>query len=219
MSIKKLLSYLWPQTTKVPSDHNGVLEVTLYNGRKMLDSKNANYSFGSLQRILETGLSQIDFQNVNSVLLLGLGGGSVVTSLRNKFNYNQLIHAVELDAKIIEIAQKEFSIATSDNLKIENGDALDFVSSCTNQFNLIIVDIFIDDKVPEAFYAISFCEQLSTLMSSKSALIFNLGLGDINEIKKNAVIDYFKTKDGFSVNLLEKVTGTNTLLIAHKIAP
>ena len=44
--MKKILSYLWPQTTKFPSDHNGNLEVTLYNGKKMLDSKNANYSFG-----------------------------------------------------------------------------------------------------------------------------------------------------------------------------
>ena len=216
MGIKKILSYLWPQTTKVASDYNGELEVTLYNGRKMLDSKNANYSFGSLQLILETGLSQVNFQNVNSVLLLGLGGGSVITSLRNKFNYSQLIHAVELDAKVIEIAKKEFSITTSGNLKIENADAFDFVSNCTNKFDLVIVDIFIDNKVPTAFYAINFCEQLLKLMSSKSILIFNLGLGDINKIEKNTVVDYFKTKEKFKVDLHEKVTGTNTLLIAHK---
>ena len=169
-----------------------------------------------MQRILETGLSQIDLKKVDSVLLLGLGGGSVVTSLREKFGYSHLIHAVELDAKVIEIAEKEFSISSADNLKIENCDALDFVTNCTHQFDLIIVDIFIDDKVPEAFYSIKFCEQLSTLMSSKSVLIFNLGLGESNKNKREKVVTYFKTKDGFSVNLLEKVTGTNTLLIAHK---
>jgi len=46
--MKKLLSYIWPQTTKVNSDFNGILELTLLNGKRMLDSKNTNYSYGDL---------------------------------------------------------------------------------------------------------------------------------------------------------------------------
>jgi len=211
--MKKILSYLWPQTTKFPSDHNGNLEVTLYNGKKMLDSKNANYSFGSLQRILEIGFNNIDFTNINSILLLGLGGGSAVNSLRKKFKYNKLIHAVELDSKVINIAEKEFGVASSDNLIIQKADALDFVANCKKEFDLVIVDIFIDNRVPNQFYSTKFCENVLKLISSKGNLIFNLGLDkkSINERKKVAI--YFKEKQNIHVNLLEKVMGTNDLLI------
>ena len=80
--LKRLLSYLFPFTRRVPSPVSGHLEVTLYNGRKVLDSATANYSYGALQRVLRYGLQQLDLVQVRSILLLGLGGGSVIQTLR-----------------------------------------------------------------------------------------------------------------------------------------
>jgi spermidine synthase len=40
-----------------------------------MDSKNTNYSYGSLQRILRKGLQSIGFENIkncNSILVLGV---------------------------------------------------------------------------------------------------------------------------------------------------
>ncbi|MDO6803681.1 fused MFS/spermidine synthase [Wenyingzhuangia sp. 1_MG-2023] len=215
--MKRLLSFIWPQTTKVNSEYNGMLEVTFVNGKKLLDSKNANYSFGSLQKILETGISKVDLTAVNSILLLGLGGGSIITSLNKKFSYTKKIVAVELDPKIIEIAQQEFSISSSDNLKIVNQDAYHFVNVCADTFDLIIVDLFIDNRVPSQFYSVTFCSNLSRLLTKKSSLIFNLGMDEHDAKKKNNVLQYFKNTKSFTVSEYEKVTGTNSLLIAHKI--
>lgn len=214
--MKKLLSYLWPQMTKVSSEYSGELEITLYNGKKMLDTKNANYSFGSLQKILETGLTRVDFTNVKSVLILGLGGGSVVQSLRNKFGYNQYIHAIELDKKIIEIAEGEFGIMSSENLCIENRDALEFVSTCDRKYDLIIVDIFIDNKVPEQFYSIDFCEKVNKLISKKGGMLFNLGFGIEGVEAQKQVLGFFNNKQGLEVKLLKKVSGTNDLLVVSR---
>lgn len=87
--IKKMLSYIYPISKKIPSPISGTLEVTWYNGKKVLNAKNANYSYGSLQRILKFGLKKVDLSNVTDVLLLGMGGGSVIKTLRDEFKYNK----------------------------------------------------------------------------------------------------------------------------------
>lgn len=45
-TFKVFLSYFWPLTRKIDTDYNGLLFLTLFKGRKILNSKNANYSFG-----------------------------------------------------------------------------------------------------------------------------------------------------------------------------
>lgn len=72
--MKKLLSYLFPITKKISSNINGELEITWADGKKYLNSLHANYSYGSLQKILDFGLSKVNFHQEANLLLLGLGG-------------------------------------------------------------------------------------------------------------------------------------------------
>ena len=58
MILKKAFSYLWPLTKKIKSDFSGDLEVTWLNGKKVLDTKNANYSYGALHQILDLALQK-----------------------------------------------------------------------------------------------------------------------------------------------------------------
>lgn len=216
MPLKKLLSYLWPQTTKTPSDHSGMLEVTWYKGKKLLDTQHANYSYGLLQKVLEKGLLQVNFNKVQSVLVLGLGGGSVVHSLRKKFKYQGIIHAVEFDAKIIALAQSEFGIATSETLSIFHDDAYAFVQNCTTHYDLIVVDLFIDQKVPPQFLSPEFCEALFRISNQK--ILYNLGINLNAFDQAHAVSTFFKRQSNCSLTLLEQVKGKNTLLLIKKLA-
>ncbi|MBK7818080.1 MAG: hypothetical protein IPJ60_11450 [Sphingobacteriaceae bacterium] len=125
--ITKLLSYFYPITTKIRTEKNGIVELTYSNGRKILDSSNANYSYGSLQRILKFGLEKIEFTKVNDVLLLGLGGGSVIHTLRNDFGFTGKITAVEIDKTIIDIAMNEFELMLDANLETIHTDATEYV--------------------------------------------------------------------------------------------
>lgn len=214
--MKKLLSFIWPQTTKIGTDFNGVLEVTWINGRKVLDSKNANYSYGTLQRILETGLSKIDIKNSQSILLLGLGGGSIVHSLKNKFDYKGTLDVLEIDEKVISIAKNEFNLSSFDNINIFNCDALDFVNMCTSHYDVIIVDLFIDQEVPSQFLTEAFSNHLAQITNPKGTILYNLGINLDKQDKQYQVINYFKKHNLFTCTVLEHVTGTNTLMIAKK---
>ena len=125
------------------------MEITWYNGKKQLNTENANYSYGSLQRILKFGLKKIDLKKVNSILLLGLGGGSVIETLRIDFHYLKPIVAIDIDPVIIDIAKNEFNLKEDENLQIICEDALKFMQSNTHEFDLIIIDLFIDIQVPK----------------------------------------------------------------------
>ncbi len=213
--LKKILSYIWPHTTVVSSQINGSLEITSYNGKKVLNSSHANYSFGSLQRILEYGLSRIEISSLHSVLLLGLGGGSIIGSLRQKFNFKGFIRAVEIDEKIISIAKSEFNITPAANLIIENTGAFEFVQNHQKQYDLVIIDLFIDNEVPRQFYSARFCNNLSKLITDGGYFLFNLGIDGVMPEEAKEVITCFQDKS-FKTELLEHVGRTNNLLTGQK---
>src|SRR5690606_29443909 len=147
----RLLSYLYPVTRKVESDHSGILEITWYNGKKHLNTKNANYSYGALQKVLKFGLTKMEISDMGSVLLLGLGGGSVIETLRNDFDYKKSVVAVDIDEKIIDIARNEFNLKDDKHLEIHCRDAFVFMQNNGRKFDLIIIDLFIDTEVPTPF--------------------------------------------------------------------
>ena len=66
--LRKLFSYIIPlNISKQKSSISKSLEITWANGELVLDSKNTNYSYGSLQRILRKGLKNIGFEKINSM--------------------------------------------------------------------------------------------------------------------------------------------------------
>lgn len=213
--MKKLLSYVWPTTHRFYSEINGTLEVTYVNGKRVLDSENANYSYGSLQKILEFGLKKIDLKSVENVLLLGMGGGSIIKSLRENFKYEKNIVAVEIDPAIIKLAKEEFGIFPSETLQIIKSDAFKFVENSKEKFQLIIIDLFIDTNVPSIFYGKEFCENISGLIQNKGSLIYNVG---INLEKNSRTIETITSNLGsdFQFQMHQKVNGTNSLLIGKK---
>ncbi|MCB0452432.1 MAG: fused MFS/spermidine synthase [Aequorivita sp.] len=214
--MKKFFSYIWPTTRRFPSKINGTLEVTYVNGKKVLDTENANYSYGSLQKILEFGLTKVDLKSVENLLLLGMGGGSVIYSLRNTFEYTKNIVAVEIDPEVIKLAKEEFGITTSKKLQIIEGDAFQFVKNSTEKFQLIIIDLFIDITVPPVFYEKDFCKNITNVLQNEGSFIFNVG---INLEKNSKTLETLTSHfgKGFDLQILQKVNGTNTLIIGQKL--
>ncbi len=213
--MKRFLSYLWPITKKVRSNINGILELTWIDGKKMLNTQNANYSYGSLQRLLSFGLSQININATSEILLLGLGGGSVIQTLREEFNYNGNITAVEIDEIVIKIAKEEFQISEQENLKIICDDAFLHVEHSKDIYELIIVDIFIDNKVPEQFYTPLFWEKVISISKSKGHIIFNAGIN----LENNSDLEQLKSAfiNDIKFEQYNHVEGANTLLIGKKL--
>jgi len=211
----RLLSFIYPITKKVKSEFNGTLEITWYNGKKHLNTKNANYSYGSLQKILKFGLDKMDLSKCNKVLVLGLGGGSVIKTLGKKSASDRSIIGVDIDPVIVEIAKEEFKLSKIDNLKIVCDDASNYMDKNKSKFDLIIVDLFIDTEIPSPFFEIPFWENIVKAIPKKGSILFNASLDSKNELDIINIASFlFKNK--FEVEKLEKVNKTNTLVIATR---
>lgn len=63
---------------------------------------------------------------LNNVLLIGLGGGSLCSYLNAKFPELH-IDAVDIDSAVIEIAQRYFGLKTGPNLKVHCADGLKYI--------------------------------------------------------------------------------------------
>ncbi len=215
-TMARLLSYIYPITKRVKSEINGTLEITWYNGKKHLNSKNANYSYGSLQRILKLGLEKLDLKNMNSILVLGLGGGSVIETLKKDFKYQNQITAVDIDPQIIAIAKSEFQIESSENLNIICDDALKFVQNTHETFDLIIIDLFIDLNVPEQFLELSFWEHVLKRKSASGSILFNASLEKHTSEKLEHIISYLNSHI-YQVDVYKKVNQTNTVVVGKSL--
>ncbi len=209
----RLLSYIYPITKKVESEFSGTLEITWHNGKKHLNTKNANYSYGSLQTILKIGLQKIDLANCNKILVLGLGAGSVVDTLLNDLEYKNHITAIDFDPVIIDIAKNEFNLSESKHLNIICEDAIHFMKQNKELFDLIIVDLFVDTEVPVTFLNKSFWIDIIRSNSNRGSVLFNASLHSKNKQKISEIKSLLAAKN-YRTELLKKVNGTNTLLIA-----
>jgi predicted O-methyltransferase YrrM len=76
-----------------------------------------------------------------SILLLGLGGGTVTRQLR-RFLPDVRLVGVEIDPGVIEIARRHLHLDDS-NVEVNIADAYDFLENGTEKFDVIIDDLFL----------------------------------------------------------------------------
>ena len=213
--LKKIVSFLYPFVTKIKSLHSGTLRIILVDGKKMLNTDNANYSFGSLHRIMRFALKKVELDADENILLLGLGAGSVIDIVRNDFHLKNRLVAVDFDSVIIDVARKEFDLDSYENTEIVCADAYRYVQEEQGRYGLIIIDLFIDNKVPEKFFDNVFWGHISRILSRKGQIIFNTMIKTTSPELFDTLVK--KVEDqGFSVDVYDKVDRTNVMILAKR---
>jgi spermidine synthase len=218
--LKRLLSFFIPVNIhKKNSEYSNKLEVTWNNGQLVLDSKNTNYSYGSLQRILRKGLHYIGFERIrkfNNVLLLGVAGGSVVKTLVDEIKFKGEITGVEIDSKVIELANTYFGLDEITNLKVVIDDAFEFVLKTKEKYDLIIIDIFQDTAMPNFLFQDFFINRINFLLNVNGFILFNTMT--LTEKDKERNLKYrSKFTEEYSVRMYPKVEDHNELFTIKKL--
>lgn len=159
---------------------SGTLELWYINGRKMVNAPNVNYSFGNLHRVfLRVFSSQwpSEYPNLHApkkVLILGFGAGSVAHILHRHYRFDSHITGVDLDPVMLQLAQDEFGQKPSTKLRLFTADAVDFVASDTRIYDMVVIDIFVDDQVPDAIVSRPFLDHVLNRMEPGARLYINL---------------------------------------------
>lgn len=220
--LKKILSYLLPiNIYTIKSSVSKKLEVTWANGELVLDSENANYSYGSLQRILKYGLRSIGFEKIKQmdhILLLGVAGGSVFKTLVDEIKFGGKLTGVEIDPHIITIANDYFKLDEIPKLDIIIDDAFEFVLKTSEKYDLIIIDIFQDTTMPNFLFESFFINRICFLLRSKGLILFNtMIITESHNQRNKKYLQEFKDPN-FNIRTLPRVEKHNELIIIEKLA-
>ena len=173
-TLQKYLSYVYRIVVeKTTSKFNSQLIVAIQDGKYVLNAKNANYSFATLHKVFQQALKKVEIQNVKSILVLGCGAGSIPAIVYKELGLKPKIDAIEIDEKVIELGNKYFGLDQYSHLNVVIDDAMNFVKSTNNKYDLILVDLFKGINVPEEFLSQHFFEQLKSLLNDNGELLFN----------------------------------------------
>jgi len=173
---KRLLSYLTEvHIESVQSDYNESLQVFLKNGRYQLCTINAIYSYADKYDNFKESFDRLslDVPAVKNVLLLGFGLGSIPYMLEKVFEKKYTYTGVEIDEAVIYLVSRYVMDELRSEIELLQADAYAFISQNHIKYDLICIDIFVDDKIPDLFLTEEFLRDVSENLSKNGFILFN----------------------------------------------
>jgi spermidine synthase len=109
------------------------------------------------------------------ILMLGLGGGTLPMALDELLPETR-IDVVEIDPAVIRVAREFFAFAPSPRVDVYAQDGRVFVKRAAQRgetYDLIMLDAFNGDYIPEHLMTREFLEEIRSLMHDDSVLVAN----------------------------------------------
>jgi len=166
---------------KINSPINGQITVYTSFGSPKVTIGGLLQSGGIVGDIWKKATKKISNPLISNILIFGLGCGTAAQVFSKKFPKAKII-GVEIDPLVILMGKKYFGLDKIPNLKIVAADALKYTSYV--KFNLIIVDIYLGEKIPPIAESLLFLKNLKNLLAKNGIVIFNRIFWD--EHKKEA---------------------------------
>jgi spermidine synthase len=118
------------------------------------------------------------------VLIVGLGGGAMVRFLTHHEPHAQ-IDAVEIDPAVVRLAAQYFGVRSGGNVRVHTADAVAFVESTTDRYDLILMDAFLRPSdgtdatgVPTGLKTLEFLGRLKRALAPGGVVAFNVNEHD-----------------------------------------
>lgn len=109
------------------------------------------------------------------ILIIGLGGGTLPMALRDILP-SAVIDTVEIDEAVVRVAKRFFDFAEDDQNRVYVQDARVFGKRAAlrgEQYDLIILDAFDGEYIPEHLMTVEFLSEMRGLLSDDGVLVAN----------------------------------------------
>lgn len=147
------------------------------NGKDMeqsrCDIKRPDYLLHEYSRLQLLGL--MFPEQIQDVLVVGLGGGSLSKALAKAYPAATL-DSVELDPVVAQAARQWFFYHESERVRTVLGDAREFLRGTDRKYDLIFLDAFDGLEVPEPLRSRPFYEIVRAHLKPGGAVVSNLHL-------------------------------------------
>lgn len=183
---KKWLSWLMPvHIETVDSEYNESMELDLINGRLRLTTRNAIYSFDDRYYNFYRTFKQTPLpRNGSSVLILGLGLGSIPYMLEKTFYKEFHYTAVELDESVLYLFAKYQQRRLTSPFEIIQSDAADYMAVQEQKFQMICIDIFIGERIPRHIKSDNFIRDVKRSLTPSGRVLWNMLYGNKEQVEE-----------------------------------
>lgn len=174
--IKHYASYLFElPIEELESKYSGTVRVSYHKGTYKLSTHHVIYSFGKYYTSFSIPFNalQIETAPIQTVLILGLGLGSIINLLEKNPSIEK-IDAVEIDDVVIDCSKKYLDSPHKKKICYYNEDVFDFLRlNKETQYDLVLFDVFIDDQTPMDCMESHFLELLKNKVKQNGTLLFS----------------------------------------------
>ena len=175
MEYKKILSYLGIpyEVYKIKSKYNGTIIVASIFGQYSISVASLTQTGPIVEGLWRTALERFKIYDLRfkNILVLGVGGGSIIKVLRNKYP-KAAITGIEIDKEMINIGKKYFNLDIYNaNIKIQ--DAFSLVKKDKGKYDLILIDLLIGRDSPKKLSSEEFFQNCKKLLNKKGTIVIN----------------------------------------------
>lgn len=118
-------------------------------------------------------LSLVFVEEPRSVLIVGLGGASLPRALAGLLPEAR-IDNVEIDPVVVQAAREFFFYREGPLMRTFVADARDYVQSCPDRYDVIVLDAFDGLEVPSHLRTLEFYRELAGLLTPGGVVVTNL---------------------------------------------
>jgi len=171
-------SYVFPQIITITSSpYNHHIRVNEEWGKMKLIVNGSPQSGTYIEMLWQNAMNHFALESIpiQSVLILGLGGGTVLHMLEKRFPGIKET-CVEIDKTIIDIAKKYFELSDIPHLMIVHEDAKVSVRRLAKQrktFDCVIVDLSFGRNIPSFVGDQEFLKEIRKMILPNGCLLVN----------------------------------------------
>jgi cyclopropane fatty-acyl-phospholipid synthase-like methyltransferase len=148
----------------------------------------------------------------NNILMIGCGGGTLGTMLARA---GKRVSIVEVDPVSFKLAKRYFGLPR--NVACHVSDGLAFMQKTRRLFDVLILDAFTGEKIPDHMKGTAFFDAAKRCLRSDGIAMVNVCLERKSDPGADLIAMEFK-ETGWSVRLLDSPGGErNAIVLAGKV--
>ncbi|MFC1749187.1 spermidine synthase, partial [Pseudomonadota bacterium] len=128
-----------------------------------------------MEYVRNAALSLAYAKHRKSVLIVGMGGG-VFSNMLAKQLPDIEIDAIEIDPVVVEVAKTFFKTTATPRYRIHIQDAAEYISKTDKHYDIILLDAYGSDGIPEHLATKSFFKQVASRLNPDGVVVANFGL-------------------------------------------
>ena len=167
---------------------------------------NTDFYKGNLPYINYFLIPSLMNENVESILLIGLGSGRIVTQFEKVFETIKTIDVVDLEENIVDIAHNYFNFNPSDKFNFILQDGLTYLRNNKKKYDLIVVDVANNDGIDLRFLSDEYFTSIKKSLKKNGIFVSNMCASPDFENPKNIFFkEFFHVyKENFKTNYIFK---------------